>query len=432
LIRSDGDVRLVYAKGRVQCDRERPVRMLGIAQDITEGKRLEAELLQAQKREILGRLVSGIAHDFNNLLTAILGYSELVLAQVHNQPDLTADVEEIRNAGERAGRLTQQLLAFSRKQRLVPKVLDLNQVVSDLHQMLRHLISKDIRFEIVRAPSLGRTKADPGQMEQLLINLAVNARDAMPQGGTLTIATASVVLDSEFARRHGEAVPGRYVSLSVQDTGLGMTPDVLARAFEPLFTTKEPGHGTGLGLSTVHGIVKQSDGCITVESTPGVGTTFTIYLPEVDDPIASTDSKAPSVTTLKGTETILLVEDDAGVRILIRKMLEGYGYTVLQARNADDATAIAEEYRGPIHLLMSDIIMPRLNGPNLAQGMVRRRPAIQVLYVSGFANQVAIEYRSFSQNVSFLQKPFAAETLAMKVRERLDRHVDQAVRATTV
>jgi CheY-like chemotaxis protein len=307
---------------------------------------------------------------------------------------------------------------------LVPEVLDLTQVVSDLHQMLRHVISEDIRFAIVAAPSLGHTNADPGQMEQLLINLAVNARDAMPQGGTLTIATANVVLDAAFVRRHVGSVPGRYVSLSVDDTGCGMTPDVLAHVFEPFFTTKGLGQGTGLGLSTVYGIVKQSGGYITAESRPAVGTIVTIYLPRVDDPITSQEAKTPSVATLKGTETILLVEDDESVRVLMRKMLEEYGYTVLPALDVDDAIAIEARHRGAIHLLVSDIIMPRLNGAVLAQRVVRRRPAIQLLYVSGFANQVAIDHGVISSSASFLQKPFAAETLATKVREQLDRYVD--------
>ena len=405
---------------------------MAVLTDISEAKRLQEQFLQAQKMEAIGQLAGGIAHDFNNLLTAIIGYSDLVLDRVRDQPDLAADVEEIRKAGERAGCLTHQLLAFSRKQVLMPQVLDLNQVVRDFSRMLSRVISDDIHFDIVAAPSLGRTRADPGQMEQVLMNLAVNAVDAMPQGGTLTIETANAVLDSAFVRRHAGSEPGHYVSLAVKDTGCGMAPEVFAHVFEPFFTTKGPTKGTGLGLSTTYGIVRQSGGYITVESAPGVGTSFTIYLPQVDDVIESAGSKAPSVTTLQGTETVLLVEDEPNVRALIGKMLERYGYTVLQARDVSDAIAIGESHREPIHLLVSDILMPGLNGPDLAQRLVRRRPAIKVLFVSGFAKQVAIPLGSISQGASFLQKPFAAETLATKVRECLDHHVGQAGQESTV
>ncbi len=405
---------------------------MNVLTDLSEAKRLEQQFAQAQKMEAIGQLAGGIAHDFNNLLTAIIGYSNLVLDRVRDQPDIAADVEEIGKAGERASCLTRQLLAFSRKQLLRPQVLDLNQVVRDFNKMLRRVVSDDIRFDIVAAPSLGRTKADPGHMEQLLMNLVVNARDAMPQGGALTLETANAVLDPEFVRRHPGSEPGDYVSLAVKDTGCGMAPEVLAHVFEPFFTTKGPAKGTGLGLSTAYGIVRQSGGYITVESTPGVGTTFTIYLPRVNEAIESTGSRAPSVTTLQGTETILLAEDEPDVRALIGKMLGGYGYTVLQARDVFDAIAIGESHREPIHLLVTDLIMPELKGTDLAQRLVRFRPAIKVLYVSGFASQVAIPLGSVSPNVSFLQKPFAAETLATKVRECLDHHVGQAGRESTV
>ncbi|MBI3264711.1 MAG: PAS domain S-box protein [Acidobacteria bacterium] len=404
----------------------------GTNTDISEQKRLEEQFRQAQKMEAIGRLASGVAHDFNNLLTAIFGYSDLVLDRVRDHPDIAVDIQEIKKAGERACRLTRQLLAFSRKQMLRPQVLDLNQVVGDLAKMLSHIIGEDIRLEMVAAPSLGHTKADPGQVEQLLMNLAVNARDAMPQGGTLTIATANVVLDSGFACRHVGSVPGRYVSLTVQDTGCGMTPEVLAHIFEPFFTTKGPDKGTGLGLSTVWGIVKQSAGYITVESTPGIGTTVTTYLPTVDDTVESAGARPRSVNTLKGRETILLVEDDTGIRDLIRKVLEGYGYTVLQAQDVGDAIAIEASHRGPIHLLVSDLIMPGLNGPDLAQRVVRHRPAIKVLYVSGFANQAGIDLGSISRSASFLQKPFTPEALATSVRECVDCQVGQTGRESPV
>ena len=392
---------------------------LSVLTDVTEHKRLEQQFLQAQKMEAIGQLAGGIAHDFNNLLMAVLGYSELVLDRVQDRPDVEADIKEIKRAGERASRLTRQLLAFSRKQLLTPQVLDLNHVVRDLQQMLTRVIGDDIRLNMVTASPLGHVKADPGQIEQVLMNLAVNARDAMPQGGTLTIETADAVLDEAFVRQYVGAEPGRYVSLVVRDTGCGMTPDVLARLFEPFFTTKGPAGGTGLGLSTVYGIIKQSGGFIAVNSTPGLGTTFAIYLPQVDEPIESAVSP-PSVSTLHGTETILLVEDDGDVRELIRKMLERYGYSVLEARDAADALRIEETQRGPIDLLVSDLIMPGLRGPDLAQRLVRRRPAIKVLYVSGYANQVALERGSISARASLLQKPFTSRTLATKVRESLD------------
>ena len=402
-----------------------------VLSDITEAKGLEQQFLQAQKMEAIGQLAGGIAHDFSNLLTIIIGYSELALDRLSDQPDVAVDIEEIKRAGERASLLTRQLLTFSRKQLWVPQVIDLNQTVGSFEKMLRPVISEDIRFDIVTAPSLGRTKADPGQIEQLLMNLVVNARDAMPQGGTLTIATANVVLDGEFARRHVGAVAGRYVSLTVQDTGCGMTPDVLAHVFEPFFTTKGPSQGTGLGLSTVYGLVQQSGGHVTIESTPGAGTTVTTYLPTVDD-LAEADAGRPqSVQSLDGTETILLVEDEAGVRNLMRKVLERYGYVVLQAQDADHAIAIEKDYPGTIHLLLSDMIMPGLSGPDLAQRIVRRRPAIKVLFVSGHASREALDLGMSSPHASFLQKPFRPEILAQKIRERLDRKVGQPRRNST-
>ncbi|OFW12709.1 MAG: hypothetical protein A3H29_07175 [Acidobacteria bacterium RIFCSPLOWO2_02_FULL_67_21] len=398
-------------------------RFATVFEDITERKRFEQQFWQAQKMEEIGRLTAGVAHDFNNLLTPIIGYSDLVLDRVRDQPNITADIEEIKKAGERASQLTRQLLAFGRKQLLVPQVLDLNQVVGNLAKMLSRIVSEDIHVDIVAAPSLGRTKADPGQIEQLVINLVVNAHDAMPQGGTLTIETANAVLGPAFVRRHVGSQPGHYVSLVVKDTGCGMAPEVLAHVFEPFFTTKGPGKGTGLGLSMVYGLVKQSGGYIMVESSPGVGTTVTMYLPAVDDPVESAAAGPQCVQTLEGTETILLVEDDAGVCSLMRKVLERYSYTVLSTQDAGDAIAIDDSYRGAIHLLVTDMIMPGLSGPDLAQRIVRRRPAIKVLFVSGYRSREVIDLGVSSQNASFLQKPFRPETLATKVRECLDHHV---------
>jgi PAS domain S-box-containing protein len=418
----DGIVHWIAGIGRIlRGSNGQPEKAAGIGLDISSRKQLEEQFRQAQKMEAVGRLAGGIAHDFNNLLTAIMGYSELLLERVSDQPDLAADIEEIKKAGERASRLTGQLLAFSRKQTIQPRILDLNQVVADLERMLRRVIGEDIVLDIAPSPSLGRTKADPSQVEQVLMNLVVNARDAMPRGGSLTISTANVVLDTAFARQHVGAVPGRYVSLTVTDSGLGMKPEIVARVFEPFFTTKPVGKGTGLGLSTVYGIVKQNGGYVAVDSTPGAGTTFTIYWPEVDEPVDSSSAARVPVRTLRGTETVLLVEDEAGVRELVRKILERHGYRVLPARDAAEAITMEEGHDGPLQLLVTDIVMPGLNGPDLAQRLVRRRPEMQVVYMSGFSHQVAVGFGSVSGRTSFIQKPFSADAFALAVRECLDR-----------
>jgi len=395
-----------------------PHAVMGVARDITDQKRLEKQFVQAQKMEAIGQLTGGIAHDFNNLLTAILGYSELVLGRLGNDPALAADVEEIKKAGERASRLTRQLLTFSRKQAVIPQVLDLNDIVADLHKMLARVINEDIRLDIVAASQVGRIKVDPSQIEQLIVNLVVNARDAMPQGGTLRISTATVELDTEFARQHQGAAPGRYVCLTVQDTGSGMTADVLAHVFEPFFTTKPVGKGTGLGLATVYGIVKQNDGYITIDSAPGQGTTVTAYLPIVDDTVQAPVTTSMRPNALSGTETILLVEDEGGLRRLMQRTLEQYGYAVLNAADVTEAVSIAEGRNGPIDLLLTDVVMPGLSGPDLAQRIVRLRPTIKLLYVSGFANLVS--GGTVSRNAALLSKPFTPHALVTKVRECLD------------
>jgi two-component system, cell cycle sensor histidine kinase and response regulator CckA len=418
----DGSLHWIEGIGRtLHGSDERPPKAAGIGLDVTDKKDLEEQLRQAQKMEAVGRLAGGIAHDFNNLLTAITGYSELLLERVADKPDLAADLEQIKKAGDRAAQLTSQLLAFSRKQPIAPRILDLNQVIGDLEKMLGRVIGEDVALEITAAPSLGLTKADPSQVEQVLMNLVVNARDAMPRGGKLNIRTANAVIDSAFARRNVGAVPGRYVSLTVTDSGCGMKPDVLARAFEPFFTTKAIGKGTGLGLSTVYGIVRQNGGYMNVDSAPGKGTTFTIYWPLVDEPLESLSAARASAATLKGHETVLLVEDDAAVRTLVLKILERYEYEVLPARDASEAIAIEERHGGSIHLLLTDIVMPGLNGPDLAQRLVGRRPGIEVLYMSGFAHRAG-GIGSVSRRTGFLQKPFDSETLVAKVRECLDRH----------
>ena len=397
---------------------------IGVLSDISEAKRLERQFLQAQKMEAFGQLAGGIAHDFNNLLTVIIGFSELAIDRAQAMPDLAADMKQVREAGERAAQLTRQLLAFSRKQAWTPHVLDLNEAVADFQKMVRRIVREDIRLEITAAPALRHTKADRGQIDQLLMNLVVNARDAMPRGGELTIATANVTLDAHFVRQHVGAAPGRYVSPTVHDTGCGMTPEVLARIFEPFFTTKGPGKGTGLGLSTVFGLVQQSGGYITVESEPGLGTTVTTYWPAVTDAVAAAAVRPPA--RVGGTETILLVEDETGVRHLIGQVLERHGYTVLYARDADDALAIEARHSGMIDLLVSDMIMPGLSGADLAQRIVTCRPGIQVLFVSGYASRDAWELGVGGHKASFLQKPFTPETLARMVRDRLDNPASPA------
>jgi two-component system cell cycle sensor histidine kinase/response regulator CckA len=395
-----------------------PHAVMGVARDITEQKRLEKQFLQSQKMEAIGQLTGGIAHDFNNVLTAILGYSELILGRADVEAAIASDVEEVKKAGERAARLTRQLLTFSRKQVTTPQVLDLNEVVRELQKMLCRVINEDIDLEILTEPRLDRVKADAGQIDQLILNLVVNARDAMPRGGSLRVATGNVQLDAEFARQHEGAVPGRYVSLTVQDTGCGMTPEVLAHVFEPFFTTKPAGQGTGLGLATVYGIVKQSGGYISIASEPGKGTNVTAYLPRVDEVAVSNVVQPRRAKTLAGKETILLVEDESGLRTLMQRTLQQYGYVVLNAANVTEALEIAESRRTPIDLLLTDVVMPGLSGPELAQRVVLFHPAIKLFFVSGFAH-VAVS-GSRHRPATLLPKPFTPLTLAARVRECLD------------
>jgi signal transduction histidine kinase/CheY-like chemotaxis protein len=401
-------------------DNGQPEAVIGVARDITDRKRLERQFFQAQKMEAVGQLAGGIAHDFNNLLTAIIGYSEFLSERLHDNPELAADIEEVKKAGERASRLTRQLLAFSRKQVLAPKVLDLNDVITDLYKMLSRVIGEDVRLEVAAAPRLARVHADPGQIEQIILNLAVNARDAMPKGGTLRISTDNAELNTDFIRRHEGVVEGRYVAVSVTDSGCGMTAEVLEHVFEPFFTTKPVGKGTGLGLATVYGIVKQSSGCVSIDSTVGVGTTVTIYLP-VAEGAAQTSVEPTRQPVRGGDETILLVEDEAGLRHLMQRTLQRYGYTVLNTDSVDEALALAKDYSGSVDLLVSDVIMPGMNGPDLAQRIVRLRPSISVLYVSGFSNLADSGVGSLSAKASLLAKPFTPQALAVRVRECLDR-----------
>ncbi len=388
--------------------------------DITERKRLESELRQAQKLEGIGQLAGGIAHDFNNLLTVITGRSYLVLAQLPADHAVRRHVDLIQTTAERAAALTRQLLAFSRKQVLEPKVLDVKAVVTGLAPMLRRLIGENLEVAVVATPELGAVKADPSQLEQVLLNLAVNARDAMPQGGTLTIETANVELDETYARRHPGANAGRFVMLAVSDTGHGMDAAVKARIFEPFFTTKDPGKGTGLGLATVFGIVKQSGGSIGVYSEPGHGTTFKVYLPRVDETIDQA-ATAATPTLARGSETILLVEDDDEVRALARETLDGHGYTVIPASAPAEALQLAGSHSGPIHLLVTDVVLPQLSGRGLAERLAPEHRDLRVLYMSGYTDDAIVRHGMLEEGTAFLQKPFTPYTLLSKVREVLDR-----------
>jgi len=392
-----------------------------IARDLTEHRRLEEQFRQAQKMEAVGRLAGGIAHDFNNLLMIIRGYSDLLLEELKPADSRRRALEEIRTAGERAAALTRQLLAFSRKQVLQPQILDLNAVVSNINTMLRRLIGEDIELTMLPGAALGRVQADPGQVEQVIMNLAVNACDAMPHGGKLTIETANVNLDEDYARRDGNAAPGPYVRLSVSDTGCGMDAETRARIFEPFFTTKEGGKGTGLGLATVYGIVKQSGGYIWVYSEVGQGTAFKIYLPRAPGSAEVRQQEEVQQTLPGGVETVLVAEDDPAVRALVCGALADRGYTVQEARDGREALAAARLYKGPIHLLLTDVVLPHMSGRRLAERLRAERPESRLLYMSGYTDDAVVSHGVSAGNVPFLQKPFSASALSRKVREVLDQ-----------
>jgi len=393
----------------------------GVARDITERKQLEEQLRQSQKMESVGRLAGGVAHDFNNLLTVITGYSEMLLKSFEDDEGVSWKVEEIRKAGKRASALTYQLLAFSRKQVLQPKLLDINATVNDVGKMLQRLIGEDIELVMVLHPAIGQIKADPGQISQIIMNLAVNARDAMPRGGKLSIETANIHLDEEFVRHHLGAKPGPYVMLALVDTGIGMDADIQKQIFEPFFTTKETGSGSGLGLATVYGIVKQSGGYITVESEVGQGSTFRIYLPLVDgeDEGETAWSEAANGEMPQGTEKILLVEDEQAVRALSRQILEMCGYQVLEARDGVEAVSICN-LDCEIDLLVTDVVMPQMSGGELAEHLSMSRPEMRVLYMSGYTDDAIVRHGLGDGSANFIQKPFTPDTLAQKVREVLD------------
>ena len=393
--------------------------VLGVSNDITARKKLEEQLPQAQKMEAIGRLAGGVAHDFNNLLTVILGSVDLMLAELGPGHPMRPSAEEIRQAAERAAMLTQQLLAFSRKQVLQPRVLDLNRVVTESAEMLRRLIGENVELRTVFDPQLGSVRADPGQMTQVILNLVINARDAMPQGGTLKIETANASLDPADAAAKPEAAAGEYVVITVSDTGHGIAPHVMPRIFEPFFTTKETGQGTGLGLATSYGIVRQSGGHIRVFSEPGRGTTFRVYLPRVEDSAERTErSMAPAAR--RGSETILLVEDEALVRGVAARSLRQLGYVILEASNGVEALRVASGHPGAIHLLVTDVVMPQMGGIELAARLTRARPGTRVLYTSGYTEH-SMELADVSgKGIAFVPKPYLPESLARRIREALD------------
>jgi signal transduction histidine kinase len=381
----------------------------------------EEQLRQSQKIEAIGRLAGGIAHDFNNLLTVIKGYSDLMLMKLKEDDPLKENVKEIQKASQRAADLTRQLLAFSRRQILEFKVISLNTVLQETDKMLRRVLGEDIERVTRLAEDLGKVRTDPGQAEQMIINLAVNARDAMPSGGKLTIETANVELDDTYAHSHIGVKPGQYVMLSVSDTGCGMTPEVKEHLFEPFFTTKEKGKGTGLGLSTVYGIVKQSGGEVWCYSEPGQGTIFKIYLPRAEEEMVPGPHRDEKDSFPKGRETILLVEDELSVRGLAVRVLRESGYNLLQAADGTEALRVAQEYAGKIHLLLTDVVMPQMGGKELANRLKTLRPDIKVLFTSGYTDNAIVHHGVLDPGIDFLQKPFSPSAFAQKVREVLDK-----------
>ncbi len=418
-----GTFAMYYREARKPTDVERKwvataTHLTSITLALAKQAELQEQLRQAQRMEAVGKLAGGVAHDFNNLLSVIISYASMIGDSLTPADPLKADIEEIRRAAFRASELTRQLLAFGRKQVLQPRVLDLNRALPRLEKMLRRLVGEDIVLSLHPAAALGRIQVDPGQLEQVVMNLVVNARDAMPQGGSLTLQTENVVLDEGYAALHPGIEAGRYVMLAVTDTGQGMDAGTRARIFEPFFTTKEAGKGTGLGLSTVWGIVSQSRGHVAVQSQPGGGTTFRVYFPSVSLMVDDTPLEAPAPTNLTGDETILVVEDEEQVRTLVSAVLRRAGYQVLEAQNGGEGLLISEQHAGRVALLVTDVIMPRMNGRELAERLSQTRPDMRVLYVSGYTDS-ALPTTTDDQGVAFLPKPITPQALLRKVREVL-------------
>ena len=411
-------------------DAGRVIGVIGVSRDMTERKQLEERLRQAQKMDAVGRLAGGVAHDFNNLLTGIKCNVALVLEAMDHDDPRRDDVAEVEHAADRAAALTHQLLAFSRKQVLQPKVLDLNTLVADTGRLLKRLVHENVQQITTLDPTACRVLADPGQLEQVLMNLAVNARDAMPEGGVLRVRTRQVYLDEAFGSRHGTApfVPGPYAMLAVSDTGVGMDRATRERVFEPFFTTKEQGKGTGLGLATVYGIVRQSGGHVWVYSEPGIGTTFKVYLPCVELAPASSAAESPG-TAAAGTETVLLVEDEPSIRVVAARVLAGRGYTVLTAANGEDALRVARAHPGTVDLLLTDVVMPGMSGSTLARQLLAERPGLRVLYMSGYTDADIVHHGVLDAGTMFLEKPFTPQVLARHVRDALDTQGEAAVLA---
>jgi PAS domain S-box-containing protein len=423
ITRKDGQIIWVSDTAVVVPGSDNHPLMEGIIVDITERKALENQLQQARRMEAVGRLAGGIAHDFNNLLTIIKGYVEMATNRRGAPAELRRDLQHIGDASERAGTLVRQLLAFSRKQVLKPKILDLNSIVLNLDKLLRRLLAETVEMKTITGKDVGAVKADPSQIEQVIMNLVVNARDAMPKGGRILIETSNVELDDTYTQDHATVRPGRYVMLAVTDTGVGMTNDTVAHIFEPFYTTKESGSGTGLGLSTVYGIVKQSGGYIWVYSEPGKGSTFKVYLPRVEDRVEVSSTARTTAQARDGKETILLVEDEPAVRELTRMVLSKRGYSVIEAMNPADAERLASRHGAEIHLLLTDVVMPGMSGHELAKRLTAQHRNLRVLYMSGYTYNVIAEDGTLEEGLSFLQKPFTPQVLAQKVRETLDRPV---------